>query len=58
MSQNIKAKETYYQEMGFDSPEALAAACDAAHAKVDDIRTKMKSVEASIKPANKKSSPK
>jgi hypothetical protein len=38
-----------YQEMGFDSPEALAAACDAAHAKVDDIRTKMKSVEASIK---------
>ena len=38
-----------YQEMGFDSPEALAAACDAAHAKVDDIRTKMKSVEAAIK---------
>ena len=38
-----------YQEMGFDSPEALAAACDAAHVKVDDIRTKMKSVEAAIK---------
>ena len=38
-----------YQEMGFDSPEALAAACDAAYAKVDDIRTKMKSVEAAIK---------
>ena len=38
-----------YQEMGFDSPEALAAACDAAHTKVDDIRTKMKSVEAAIK---------
>ena len=27
----------------------MAAACDAAHAKVDDIRTKMKSIEASIK---------
>ena len=38
-----------YQEMGFDSLEALATACDAAHSKVDDIRTKMKSVEAAIK---------
>lgn len=38
-----------YQEMGFDSPEALAAACEDARAKVDDIRTKMKTVEASIK---------
>ena len=35
--------------MGFDSPEALAAAYDTAHAKVDDIRTKMKTVESSIK---------
>ena len=38
-----------YQEMGFDSPEALAAACDAAHEKLSDIRTRMKTVEASIK---------
>ena len=38
-----------YQEMGFDSPEALAAAWDDTRAKVDDIRTKMKSVEAAIK---------
>jgi len=38
-----------YQEMGFDSPEALAAACDVAHEKLSDIRTKMKTVEASIK---------
>ena len=38
-----------YQEMGFDSPEELAAACDAAHEKLSDIRTKMKTVEASIK---------
>lgn len=37
-----------YQEMGFDSPEALAAACDAAHEKLSDIRTEMKSVEATI----------
>ena len=46
---NTSQAYVLYQEMGFDSPEALAAACDAAHAKVDDIRTKMKSVEASIK---------
>ena len=46
---NASRAYVLYQEMGFDSPEALAAACDAAHAKVDDIRTKMKSVEASIK---------
>ena len=46
---NASRAHVLYQEMGFDSPEALAAACDAAHAKVDDIRTKMKSVEASIK---------
>ena len=38
-----------YQEMGFDSPEALAAACDAAHEKLSAIRTKMKTVEAAIK---------
>ena len=38
-----------YQEMGFDSPEALAAACDAAHEKLSDIRTKMKTIEAAIK---------
>ena len=38
-----------YKEMGFDSPEALASACDAAHEKLSDIRTKMKSVEAAIK---------
>ena len=37
-----------YQEMGLDSPEALAAACDAAHEKLSDIRTEMKSVEATI----------
>ena len=36
------------QEMGFDSLEALAAACDAAHEKLSDIRTEMKSVEATI----------
>lgn len=34
--------------MGFDSPEALAAACDVAHEKLSDIRTEMKSVEAAI----------
>lgn len=38
-----------YQEAGFDSPEALAAACDAAHEKLSYIRTKMKTVEATIK---------
>ncbi len=38
-----------YQEMGFDSPEALVAACDTAHARVDDIRSRMKEVEAAIK---------
>ena len=37
-----------YQEMGFESPEELAAACDAAHEKLSDIRTEMKSVEAAI----------
>ena len=37
-----------YQEMGFDSPEELAAACDAAHEKLSAIRTDMKSVEAAI----------
>ena len=37
-----------YKEMGFDSPEALAAACDAVHEKLSDIRTEMKSVEATI----------
>lgn len=45
-----KASRSYvlYQEMGFDSPEALAAACDAVHEKLSDIRTEMKSVEATI----------
>ena len=37
-----------YQEMGFESPEALADACDAAHEKLSDIRTDMKTVEAAI----------
>ena len=37
-----------YQEMGFSSPEELAATCDAAHAKVDEIRTDMKTIEAVI----------
>ncbi len=37
-----------YQEMGFESPEELAAACDAAHEKLSDIRTDMKTVEATI----------
>ena len=46
---NASRAYVLYQEMGFESPEALAAACDTAHAKVDDIRTKIKSVEASIK---------
>ena len=38
-----------YQEMGFSSPEELDAACDAARAKVDDIRSRMKEVETAIK---------
>jgi hypothetical protein len=46
---NASRAYVLYQEMGFDSPEALAAACDAAHTKVDDIRTKMKFVETAIK---------
>ena len=48
---NLKnASRTYllYQEMGFESPEALAAACDAAHEKLSDIRIEMKTVEAAI----------
>lgn len=48
---NIKnASRAYllYQEMGFESLEELAAACDAAHEKLSDIRTDMKSVEAAI----------
>ena len=45
---NASRAHVLYQEMGFDSPEALAAACDAAHEKLNDIRTKMKSVEAAI----------
>ena len=35
--------------MGFASPEKLVAACDAAHEKLSDIRTKMKTVESDIK---------
>lgn len=46
---NASRAHVLYQEMGFDSLEALAAACDAAHEKLSDIRTKMKSVEAAIK---------
>lgn len=46
---NASRAHVLYKEMGFDSPEALADACDVAHAKVDDIRTKIKKVEASIK---------
>lgn len=37
-----------YQEMGFESPEELAAVCDAAHEKLSAIRTEMKTVEAAI----------
>lgn len=46
---NASRAHVLYQEMGFDSPEALAVACDAAHEKLSDIRTKMKTVEAAIK---------
>ena len=46
---NMSKAYLLYQEMGFDSPEALAAACDTARTKVDDIRTKMKTIEATIK---------
>lgn len=45
---NASRAHVLYQEMGFDSLEALAAACDAAHEKLSDIRTEMKSVEATI----------
>lgn len=45
---NASRAYVLYQEMGFGSPEALAAACDAAHEKLSDIRTEMKSVEAII----------
>ena len=38
-----------YQEMGFRSREELDAACDVARAEVDDIRSRMKAVEAAIK---------
>ena len=41
---NASRSYVLYQEMGFDSPEALAAACDAVHEKLSDIRTEMKSV--------------
>ncbi len=34
--------------MGFDSPEELAAACDAAHEKLSNLRADMKTVEAAI----------
>lgn len=46
---NASRAHVLYQEMGFDSTEALAAACDAAHETLSDIRTKMKTVEAAIK---------
>ncbi len=45
---NASRAHVLYQEMGFDSPEALAAACDATHEKLSDIRIKMKTVEAAI----------
>ena len=35
--------------MGFRSREELDAACDVARAEVDDIRSRMKAVEAAIK---------
>ena len=34
--------------MGFESPEELAATCDAAHEKLNVIRTNMKTMEAAI----------
>ena len=45
---NASRAYVLYQEMGFESPEALVAACDAAHEKLSDIRSDMKSVEAAI----------
>lgn len=46
---NMSKAYLLYQEMGFNSPEELDAACDAARAKVDDIRTRMKAIDAAIK---------
>ncbi len=46
---NASRAYVLYQEMGFGSPEELVAACDTAHTEVDDIRAKLKSVEAAIK---------
>ena len=46
---NASRAYVLYQEMGFDSPEELAAACDAANAKLSDLRSRMKSIEADIR---------
>ena len=46
---NMSKSYLLYQEMGFNSPEELDAACEAARAKVDDIRTRMKAIDAAIK---------
>ncbi len=46
---NASRAYVLYQEMGFGSPEELAAACDAAHTEVAYIRAELKSVEAAIK---------
>ncbi len=46
---NASRAYVLYQEMGFGSPEELAAACDTARAELEDIRAKLKSVEGAIK---------
>ena len=46
---NASRAYVLYQEMGFESPEELAAACDDSHEKLSDIRTEMKTVEAAIR---------
>ena len=46
---NASRSHVLYEEMGFSSREELDATCDAARAKVDDIRSRMKTVEAAIK---------
>ena len=45
---NASRSYVLYQEMGFESPEELAAACDAAHEKLSAIHTDMKTVETTI----------
>ena len=46
---NASRSHVLYEEMGFSSREELDAACDAARTKVNDIRSRMKTVEATIK---------